>query len=146
MNLLPLRLKKLRHEKNVLQKDIANVLNISTSAYGFYEQGKRIPDANTLNLLAEYFSVSVDYLLGRTNERDINSSLSKSPSTKKEETDIAVSLEEMKRKLATSDSLMFDGQPATEEQIQAILNAIEMGEAYAKQRAKEKFTPKKYRK
>ena len=33
------RLKELRHEKNVLQKDVANYLNITTSAYGFYEQG-----------------------------------------------------------------------------------------------------------
>lgn len=63
------RLKELRHEKNVLQKDIAKKLNISTSAYGFYEQGKRTPDLATLESLADYFNVSIDYLLGRTNDR-----------------------------------------------------------------------------
>lgn len=64
------RLKALRQEKDVLQKDIANYLNISTSAYGFYEQGKRTPDANIINKLADYFDVSVDYLIGKTDIRE----------------------------------------------------------------------------
>lgn len=64
------RLKELRNERDLLQKDIANILNITTSAYGFYEQGKRVPDADTVNLLAEYFDVSVDYLLGNTDIRE----------------------------------------------------------------------------
>lgn len=138
------RLKELRTNNKLTQQELANTLRVSASTIGMYEQGRRSPDTETLNRLAEHFNVSVDWLLGRTTETNIYSPNSKT--VKKEETDIAVSLEEMKKKLATSDSLMFDGQPATEEQIQAILNAIEMGEAYAKQRAKEKFTPKKYRK
>mgnify|MGYP000958995953 CR=1 FL=1 len=62
-------LKKLRSERNLLQKDVAKVLNITPSAYGFYEQGERVPNAETLQKLAEYFDVTVDYLLGRTNIR-----------------------------------------------------------------------------
>lgn len=64
------RLKKLRNEHNLLQKEIAKKLKITTSAYGFYEQGKRTPDTETLNKIAEFYSVSIDYLLGRTNIRD----------------------------------------------------------------------------
>jgi len=45
------RLKKLREERGLLQKDIAKMLNISTSAYGYYEQNKRDPDTKTLQLL-----------------------------------------------------------------------------------------------
>lgn len=56
-------LKDLRKEKGVLQKDVANYLNITASAYGFYEQGKRVPDAETITKLAKYFNVSTDYLL-----------------------------------------------------------------------------------
>ena len=67
------RLKELRHEKNVLQKDVANYLNITTSAYGFYEQGKRIPDSETLTKLANYFNVSLDYLVGKTNMKNCSS-------------------------------------------------------------------------
>lgn len=60
------RLKQLRLEKNLIQKEIAQLLNISTSAYGYYEQSKRDPDTKTLIILAEFFDVSVDYLLGLT--------------------------------------------------------------------------------
>jgi transcriptional regulator with XRE-family HTH domain len=68
--LLSDRLKELRNEHNLLQKEIAKKLKITTSAYGFYEQGKRTPDTETLNKIAEFYSVSIDYLLGRTNIRD----------------------------------------------------------------------------
>jgi transcriptional regulator with XRE-family HTH domain len=60
------RLKELREEKGLLQKDVAKYLKITTSAYGYYEQGKRDPDTETLQKLADFFNVSVDYLLGRT--------------------------------------------------------------------------------
>ncbi|CAK7062278.1 helix-turn-helix transcriptional regulator [Tissierella sp.] len=63
------RLKELRYEKNLLQKDVANYLNISTSAYGYYEQGKRNPDTETIKNLANFFNVSTDYLLGRTDSK-----------------------------------------------------------------------------
>lgn len=90
------RLKKLRKERGLLQKDIAQILNITTSAYGYYEQDKRDPDTKTLRILADFYNVSVDYLLGRTNIRnpydDISSISSKefsdidelSPESKKE--------------------------------------------------------------
>ena len=61
------RLKQLRAERNLLQKEVADYLGITTSAYGFYEQGEREPSLETLKRLADYFAVSVDYLLGRTN-------------------------------------------------------------------------------
>ncbi|EGT3605394.1 helix-turn-helix transcriptional regulator [Clostridium perfringens] len=64
------RLKSLRNEKGVLQKDVAEYLKISTSAYGFYEQGKRIPDVETLNKLSDYYNVSIDYLLGKSNIKE----------------------------------------------------------------------------
>lgn len=224
------RLKELRRNNKLTQQELANKLKVSASTVGMYEQGRRSPDTGTLNQVAEYFDVSVDWLLGRTyipnnkliekyldiivcqieamvseseeipfegsgTSSDSLTDLSKvekiaaihsmlkdikevngdlelefyvhdTPSTdkyltgnsniknpynndiltKKDDNDISTSLEEMKKRLMTSDSLMFDGQPATPDQVQAILNAIEMGEAYAKQRAKEKFTPKKYRK
>ncbi|PYG88696.1 transcriptional regulator with XRE-family HTH domain [Ruminiclostridium sufflavum DSM 19573] len=67
---LSVRLRKLREEKNLLQKDIANILNITTSAYGYYEQGKREPDSHVINFLADYYEVSSDYLFGRTNNKN----------------------------------------------------------------------------
>lgn len=63
------RLKKLRKEKGLYQKDVAEDIGLTASAIGFYEQGKRKPDNDTLQKLADYYDVSTDYLLGRTNER-----------------------------------------------------------------------------
>ena len=65
-NILGKRLKELRIQNEKLQKDIANYLSITTSAYGYYEKGERQPNPEILLKLAKYFNVSTDYLLGRT--------------------------------------------------------------------------------
>ncbi|SHH48780.1 helix-turn-helix domain-containing protein [Clostridium intestinale] len=65
-----IRLKELRSEKDILQKDVAKYLNITTSAYGFYEQGKRVPDIEIINKLADFFNVSTDYLLGKSDIKE----------------------------------------------------------------------------
>lgn len=69
--MLAKRLKYLRESKNITQKELANKLGISPSAIGMYESGKRNPDTSMLNILSNFFDVSVDYLMGRS---DIKSS------------------------------------------------------------------------
>lgn len=64
--MLTQRLMKLRKEKKKTQDDVANFLGISRPAYGNYENGKREPDIETLTKLADYFDVSMDYLIGRS--------------------------------------------------------------------------------
>ena len=59
---------KLRKEKGVTQKDLAEYLQISRQAYANYEAGNRSPDYETLIKISEYFEVSVDYLLGKDPE------------------------------------------------------------------------------
>lgn len=58
------KLKQLRETRELLQRDVAKFLNITTSAYGFYETGARNMSAETAKKLANFFNVSVDYLLG----------------------------------------------------------------------------------
>ena len=58
------RLRQIREKNEMLQRDVANFLGISTSAYGFYETGARSMSAETAKKLAKFFKVSVDYLLG----------------------------------------------------------------------------------
>lgn len=58
------KLKKLRENKGLLQKELADILKISTSSIGMYEQGRREPDNETLKNIAQFFGVSIDYLLG----------------------------------------------------------------------------------
>ena len=65
------RLKELREERELNQSDIAKKLNISTAAYSYYENEKRDIPTNVLKLLSEFFNCTIDYLLGKTNSRNI---------------------------------------------------------------------------
>lgn len=58
------KLKELRNEKKLTQKQTAQLLNISTTCYSGYEQGYREPDFKTLVKICRLFEVSSDYLLG----------------------------------------------------------------------------------
>ncbi|MEG1930064.1 MAG: helix-turn-helix transcriptional regulator [Anaerovorax sp.] len=59
-------LKTLRDNRDIKQKAVASYINKSVQAYSQYELGKRDPDSDTLKDLADFFNVSVDYLLERT--------------------------------------------------------------------------------
>lgn len=61
------RLKQLREESNLTQLELAQKFNITSQTISQYERGIRTPDFNLLNSIADFFGVSVDYLLGRTN-------------------------------------------------------------------------------
>ena len=63
------RLKKLRKERNVSQLKLALDLNMNQNSISRYENGEREADYNTLIKFADYFGVSLDYLLGRTEEK-----------------------------------------------------------------------------
>lgn len=64
------RLLELRKEFNLDRETLANALNISYSSLSKYETNKRFPSQDLLILMADYFGVSIDYLLGRTNIRN----------------------------------------------------------------------------
>ena len=60
------RLKEIREDRDIYQKDIALYLNIKQQQYSEYEIGKRLIPINYLSKLADYYNVSIDYLLGKT--------------------------------------------------------------------------------
>lgn len=62
------RLKLLRKSRRLTQEELADKLHISRSAIAQYEVGKRIPEYSTLKNMADYFEVSIDYLVGRTDQ------------------------------------------------------------------------------
>ena len=62
------RLKQLRKQQNLTQTELANLLNLSHGAIAMWETDKRQPDNDTLVRLANFFNVSVDYLLGLSNQ------------------------------------------------------------------------------
>lgn len=65
-------LKKIRKSKNLLQKDVANFLNIAVSTYSYWENGTYDIDNDSLNKLADYFNISTDYILGREDDNIIH--------------------------------------------------------------------------
>ncbi|HFH8667463.1 TPA: helix-turn-helix domain-containing protein [Streptococcus agalactiae] len=66
------RLKSLRKEAKLTQKDIASQFGFSQPAYQQWESGKKKPSAETLEKFASFFNVSTDYLLGNTNKKNAN--------------------------------------------------------------------------
>ena len=67
-----MRLKELRAKRGVSQLKLAMDLGLSQNTVSRYETGEREADYRTLILLADYFNVSIDYLLGRTDEPRMN--------------------------------------------------------------------------
>lgn len=60
-------LKKLRKEKKITQEELSKIIGVERSSIGKYESSGVIPSVDVLNKIADYFNVSVDYLLGRSN-------------------------------------------------------------------------------
>lgn len=82
------RLKELREQLNISQTQLANDLNLSRSTISSYELNKRQPDFEILEQLADYFNVSIDYLLGRSNLKTFKEYIA--------DTDFKVLLEKLK--------------------------------------------------
>ena len=65
-----MRLKQIREEKGLSQNELAKKINMTQQRISSYENGIREPDIETLKILADFFDVSIDYLLGKTDKRN----------------------------------------------------------------------------
>lgn len=63
-----LKIKELRLERSITQSELGKILKVNQTAIGKYERGELEPSIKTLYALSDYFEVSVDYLLGRTDD------------------------------------------------------------------------------
>ena len=64
------RLRDLREDRDLKQKDIAELLNIHQTTYSDYERDRLNIPIPSLHMLADFYGVSTDYLLGRTNRKE----------------------------------------------------------------------------
>lgn len=69
---MKIRLKELRKRKNITQLKLAMDLGMNQNSISRYETGERQADYETLIAFADYFNVSIDYLLGRTDNPALN--------------------------------------------------------------------------
>lgn len=61
-------LRSIRKEKSYTQRQVAKGIGVTERNYQYYESGEREPSMSTLIALAEYFNVSLDYLVGRSDD------------------------------------------------------------------------------
>lgn len=66
-----IKIEELRKKMGLSQEDLAKRLNMTQQRISAYEKGKREPDLETLKLFADFFNVSTDFLLGKTDIRNI---------------------------------------------------------------------------
>ena len=71
------RIKLLREEKGIFQKDLAKLLKVETPTITYYENEKRNINTTIASILADYFECSLDYLLGRSDIRNAEKELEK---------------------------------------------------------------------
>ncbi len=104
------RLSYLRENKNLTQNELAKATNISRSRLSLYEIDKREPDINTIKQLADFFNITTDYLLDRTDDLQsqlITSHCTDDP-TKQLPKEARKSLEDFKKFLYEKHGLKFD--------------------------------------
>ena len=137
MNFRPNRISSLRIQNNLTQKELAEKININHTVLSRMETGERPIKDDELLKLADYFDVTTDYLLGRSSNPKLS---------RKNELDIQKNLQEMKDNFNQGTlQMQLDGEDLDDEVIQYILDNMEDALTIAKIKAKEKFTPKKYR-
>ena len=130
---------KLLQQNKITSYRVHKDTGISQTTLSDWKNGKITPKADKLQIIADYFGVTIDYLMG--NEQQETPAL-----TKKDERDIAKELARIRDSLENADGLMFDGDPMTDEARESILAAMKLGLEAAKLKNKEKYTPKKYKK
>lgn len=166
------KISNLRKKKSLTQKQLANELGIAQSTIGMIEKNERGASRDLLIKFAKYFDVSLDYLLStdeqlevaldsinkikslakeglnfNSNESNSIKETSESYLSKKDERDIGKALSKTLDQLEHSqDGLMFDGEPIDDETRELLRISLENSMRLAKQIAKSKFTPKKYKK
>lgn len=115
-------LKLLRSEKNMSQQELADALGISKSSINMYERGDRQPNLDMLEKIAEYFNVTVDYLLGIT-QKDIDEACDYA---------LGVIAKATPRKKTQTIAAHFDGDEFTEEELDEIRKFAEFVKAKRK--------------
>lgn len=129
-----------REERDWSQAELARRIKMNNTALNKIEKGTRKVSSAELEALASVFNVSTDYLLGNSDKKHYYDL------TDKEKNDIGVQAEKLMQGIESGHNLNFYGEPATEEQKNRLLIAVQTAMEMNKQEAKKKFTPKKYRK
>lgn len=125
---------------NISQTDICNILNFKMSTFSDWLHAKTYPRIDKIELMANYFGIEKSDLVENRDRKKLEEPV------KQPQKDIEKILSQTKEQLTTQEGLMFDGKPASPESIDSILAAMKIGMELAREKNKEKYTPKKYKK
>ena len=141
------RIRSRREQLGMTQEELASRLGYkSKTTIAKIENGTNDIVQSKVTEFAKVLDTTPAYLMGWT-QLDGNVVNEKEPElTARDEKDIAKILEQTKEQLLSPEGLMFDGDPASPEAINSILDAMQIGMEMAKKKNKEKYTPKKYKK
>ena len=142
------RLKQLRAQRGLTQDTLSKQSGLTKSSIAMYETGKRKPKIEVLELLADFFNVDLDYLVGKSDRTTVIAPPAPQKSdglpelNARDERDIERDLEDMLHSVAQADYKA----PGDEEDTEALRAALRVAMIQAKRTAKKKYTPRKYRK
>ena len=131
---------KLRDAMGVKDADVVKATGITKSTFSDWKSGRSKPKDEKIQKIADFFGVTAEYL--RTGKETDKKEPQLNPKDQKDIENILQNTE----LLLKQEGLMFDGQPASQEAIDSILSAMQIGMEMAKKKNKEKYTPKKYEK
>ncbi|HGF8088946.1 TPA: helix-turn-helix domain-containing protein [Enterococcus faecium] len=127
----------LTSQKNMTLTELERKLDFSQSSIRKWDN--QPPGIKKLQKVADYFDVSTDYLLGRTDKRHYYDL------TEKDKQDIALQAEKLLEGLNSDAETNYYGESLDDEDKEKLYDAIQLALALTKVKAKKKFTPKKYR-
>lgn len=133
------RVKAICKERRIAISRLEKDLGFSNGYIGQLRKGV-LPD-DRLMMIADYLNVTTQFLMTGENNLDATPAL-----TSRDERDIEKILENTRNQLLNQEGLMFDGKPASPEAIDSILSAMRVGMEMAKEKNKQLYTPKKYKK
>jgi len=129
--LFPKRLRELRKERKLTAREFGEKFSLAESTISGYETGARKPDLETVDKFADYFDVSVDYLMGRSNIRNPSGDFSQ----QRVDPEIAELLEKLQQKGTELEAtaILRTASKMNKEQLKDILKVFEMLEIEKKE-------------
>lgn len=103
------KLREYRRQAGLTQREVAEKIGVGTSAVSMYEQGQRLPDVDTLSKLSKALGVSINALLADAPQ---------------ELDDI---IDTLKENFLLEGGVMFNGMPLSEEEVDAVVEAMKIG-------------------
>ncbi len=131
------RLKELRNQNNLTQLELSKILDVSKSNISKYESGDVEPNIELIHKMSNYFDVTTDYLLGKSSHPQLS---------RRNELDIEKDIANMEENIRNGSlRLSLEGEELDDEIVEFLIESYKNTIVLAKIKAKEKFTPKKYK-